>query len=635
MNARTQLPLFEPHSEWQMPEVFPDFRGSKYIGFDTETCDPNLTKYGPGFVRKDAYIAGVSLANERGQKVYLPIAHQNGPNLPKNLVQRYVREVLSDESSIKVGANVLYDLEALKYDLDIDVKGKIYDVLTAEPLIDENQRTYNLDRLGELYTQSGKNMSLLEEAVAAWCPKGSNPRANIWRVPAKYAGFYAEDDAYLPVQIIQKQLKIIENDDLTNIFDLETRLIPCLFYMRRLGVRVDVNRAEQIMGELKKKEAELQAALNREVGMQVNVWSGADLAKAFDKKGEFFPRTASGNPSFEKKWLESNPAPLAQLITKVRSVNRIWSTFIKGTVLEHSYKGRIYCQFHPLKGDDGGAVTGRFSSSNPNLQQIPARDEELAPLVRSLFIPEEDHDWHCDDYSQIEPRLQVHYANIRGHKGAAEAASLYVNDPSTDFHTMTAELTKLPRKKAKNIHLGISYGMGLDSLASNLGTSKEEAKVLREQYNEYMPFLDGISREVNNRAAQVGFIRTIEGRKRRFNQWEPAGFDRKGRPVATKEEALELYGPPVRRADTRKAFNSLVQGSAADVIKKAMVTIYESGILSEVHMHLTVHDELDNSVPKGRKDLGDEVVRMMQNAVKCTVPLKVDNEIGPNWGSCK
>ena len=632
---KTQLPLFEPDSNWRPPSELPNFHGSKFLGFDVETRDPELRSHGPGFIRNKANVVGISLANEDGLKVYLPFGHDDRrDNLDKNLIKRYVKDMLSDPNSIKVGANVLYDSEALKVDLDIDVVGKVLDILVAEPLIDENQKTYNLDRLGEHYEGRGKNYKMLDEALNSFFGKKGN-RGDIWRLPARYVGSYAEDDAMLPVEIIQKQLKKLDEEGLMKIFEIETDVTQILLYMRLKGVPVDVSKAQLVIRDLKKKEQEAQEQLNRMAGLKVNVWAGQDVARAFDSENIPYLKTKQGNPSFEKKWLQDHPSHLAKLIVKVRTINRIWSTFIQGTVLGHHVNGRVHCQFHQLKSDDGGTITGRFSSSNPNLQQVPARDEELAPIVRGLFIPEEGCDWHCDDYSQIEPRLQVHYAHLMHMPGAKEAAEKYIRDPSTDFHQMTADLTGLPRKPAKNIHLGISYGMGVRALAGHLGVSEEEAKKLRAQYNDYMPFLDGISRAVNNRAAQVGFIRTILGRKGRFDQWEPAGFDRRGFPKPTRQEALDEYGPPVRRADTRKAFNKLIQGSAADVIKKAMVDIWRSGVLQYSTMHLTVHDELDFSIPHDNKEVGDEIVHLMSTCIDCSVPLKVDNEVGPSWGEAE
>lgn len=637
----TQLPLFEPASSWSIPETLPDFSGSRYIGFDTETRDEKLKKQGPGFIRGDAYVVGISLADERGQKVYLPIRHQNGKNMPLNLVQRYVKEQLSRPEQIKVGANVLYDQEALKVNLGIDVVGTIHDILVAEPLLDENQRQYNLDRLSGKYLGLGKEYDELKEAVYAYCGKKGDPRSDLWRVPPKHVGRYAEADAVLPVQIIQKQLQQLEEESLMGIFEMETIVTQLLLDMRLIGVPVNIAKAELLLKDLQRREKEWQAELDRIAGVHgINVWSGEHLAKAFTKAGEFFPRTEAGNPSFEKAWLESNPSKLAQAVVQVRKLNRLGSVFVRGTVIEHSVNGRVHCQFHQLKSDDGGTITGRFSSSNPNLQQVPARDEELAPLVRGLFIPEEDCDWHCDDYSQIEPRLQVHYAALRNKPGARDAAKRYREDPNMDFHNMTAALTGLDRRPAKTIHLGLSYGMGFDSLAENLGVSIDEAKELKAQYNQYMPFLQGISNDVNNRAADVGFIRTILGRRGRFPLWEPGGKDengrrRRGRSYPTREEALEAYGPPVQRADTRKAFNKLIQGSAADVIKEAMRRLKQSGVLEYVRLHLQVHDELDLSIPKSMPEVGKEVVHIMETSVECLVPLKVDCEIGPSWGEVK
>ena len=631
-----QLILFEPESNWNPPEVLPDLSSAKYIAFDCETRDPNLKSRGPGGIRKDGHVAGVSLATETGVALYLPIGHQAGGNIDKGLVRRYLKAQLGRENQIKIAANALYDLEWLKCDLDIDVVGPIYDVQGAEPLIDENQRSYSLERISRKYLGDGKNEELLKRALAAFFSKKEADKRNLWRLHSKYVGPYAEADAIQTLNTYLNQEPLLHKEGVWDIFLMEMRLLKAMFYMRMRGVPVDLDRAEQSLLELKKREAAAQKRLNDMTGMRVEVWSANSLQPAFDKLGFYYPRLATGNPSFTADWLNEQTHDLAKSILEVRKTNRMWSTFVKGQVLDHNVNGRVHCQFHANRSDDGGTVTGRFSSSQPNLQQVPSPDKDpvLATFARSLFIPEQGADWHCNDYSQIEPRLQLHYAIIRGKPGADKAARMMVEE-GLDFHTLTANITGLPRKKAKTINLGLSYGMGLDKLANDLGLSVPEAKDILAQYHEGMPFLRSITNEVNKRAETKGYIRTLLGRKRRFERWESGSRDknRGTAPLGSRQEAIEEFGMPVRRAFTHKAFNALIQGSAADVIKKVMVDIFESGVLNEgAAMHLTVHDELDFSVDKGRADIAKKIVEIMQNSVQVSVPLKVDNEVGPSWG---
>lgn len=634
-----QLLLFgAPESSWTPPEVLPDLSNARYIACDTETCDPKLKAEGPGFIRGDAYVAGVSLATDIGHKLYLPIAHggrnRGGMgNLDRSLIVRYLKKQLGNPHQAKVFAHALYDLEALKVDLGVDVAGPIYDIQVAEPLIDENQRTYSLERIARKYLGRGKNEELLTQALNAFFPKNEAHKGSMHRLHSKYVGPYAEDDAHETLEIFLKQLEEIKKQDLERIFGVETRLTPCLLYMRLLGVPVDIPRAERSLTQLQQRERELQNELNRRCGLRVDVWSGNSLKVAYDEAGIQYPKLETGNPSFTKEWLAEQTDDISTTIAQIRKVNRMWSTFVKGQVLDTHVNGRVHCRFHPLRSDDGGAVTGRFSSSGPNLQQVPSpdRDKELAMFARALFIPEAGCDWHCNDFSSVEPRIQLHYALLKKIPGAAEALRLTLE--GFDFHTMTAELTGLPRKQAKVINLARSYGAGPAKIALQMGVSEHEAREVLRQYDEKMPWLKQIIESATRRAEDVGYITTLGGRRRRFELWEPAGYGRKGPAVQTRSQALELYGNPVQRSKTYTAFNGLVQGSAADVIKIVMVEIYESGLLNEgAALHLTVHDELDFSVEQGRGDTAKKIVELMENTVKLKVPLKVDNEVGPNWG---
>ena len=625
-----QLPMFKPVSNWTVPSEFPDLSYAQVIGVDVETHDPELAKNGPGSISKRGRIVGVSLATER-ESFYLPVAHEAGGNLNPKTVLRYVRQQLSNPHQVKVGANILYDLEWLHCDWGVSVAGPVRDVLVNEHLIDENEKLRNLERVSKKYTGVGKDESMLELACAEYFGKKAKTKENLWRLPPEYVGPYAEGDTKNLFAILRAQERIIRDEGLEQSYDIENRLIPMLLEMRLRGVPVDLDQAERIQQQLSQKERDLKVELYREAGRnEINVWSAEDLGRAFDAAGEYYPRTEKTNkPSFTQPWLEAHHSKIAKLVVETRKTNRLKDAFIGNVVLESNIKGRIHCQFN-----QAATVTGRFSSSNPNLQQIPARTEQ-GKLVRSCFVPEEGCDWDCCDYSQIEPRLQVHYAYTRGCRGATDARDRYVNDPSTDFHNMTAGLTGLSRRPAKTIHLGLSYGMGMDSLAYNLAVDLNEAKRLFGQYIGYMPWLPDVSRQAASYAQRHGYITTLLGRRARFPFWEAADYENRDPPVRDEELAKERW-KQIRRAFTHKAFNKLIQMSAATVMKKAMVDYYQSGLARELGVpHLTVHDELDFSVPKDRGHLRREVERIMVNTVQLEVPLKVDIETGPNWRDVK
>jgi DNA polymerase I-like protein with 3'-5' exonuclease and polymerase domains len=312
-------------------------------------------------------------------------------------------------------------------------------------------------------------------------------------------------------------------------------------------------------------------------------------------------------------------------IARAREINKAHTTFID-TIIKHSYKGRIHAEINQLRGDNGGTVTGRFSYSNPNLQQIPARDKDLGPRIRSLFMPEEGHTWGVFDYNQQEPRLVVHYAALQNLYGVDEVLDLYKGG-NADFHTIVADMAEIPRYQAKTINLGLFYGMGKNKLQAELGVSKEKAEELFKQYHNKVPFVKQLMNNVMQRSQENGQIRTLLGRLCRFHLWEPNQFGiHKALPHNT---ALTEHGPGIRRAYTYKALNKLIQGSAADMTKKAMIELHKEGIIP----HIQVHDELDISV-KSEK-YASKIIEIMEDAVTLEVPNKIDYENGPNWGKIK
>jgi DNA polymerase I-like protein with 3'-5' exonuclease and polymerase domains len=316
------------------------------------------------------------------------------------------------------------------------------------------------------------------------------------------------------------------------------------------------------------------------------------------------------------------------MIAKAREINKAHTTFID-TILKFTHKGRIHADINPIRSDQGGTVTGRFSYANPNLQQIPARNKELGPMIRSLFLPEVDHKWGCFDYSQQEPRLVVHYAAttepICFDESVTKIVEEFKND-SVDFHKTVAIMAGISRDQAKTINLGLFYGMGKAKLQAELGlNTKEETEVLFNQYHNNVPFVKELMNKTSQFAQTSGSIGTLLGRRCRFNKWEPATF---GMHTAMSfEEAERTYGRGrIRRAMTYKALNKLIQGSAADMTKKAMLDLYREGIIP----HIQIHDELDISVIDDNQ--AKKIVEIMEGAVTLAIPNKVDYESGETWG---
>ena len=610
---------------------FSELEKSNIIAIDTETCDPRLKTHGPGGFRKDGKLVGISIATDSGYNEYFPIGHRGGGNLNNEKVIDFLDKMLKLNKKY-VFANAIYDMEWLNsHDsrLAFTIDHCIYDIQGIEHLIDENKLKYSLDSMAKRYLKKSKYEVELERAVQAEFGKRAKVKDSLWKLHANYVAEYAKEDALLTLQIFQKQEEIIKKEEIESIVEFESKLINLLFHMRKQGVRININKAEELYHTLEKKQAEVHARLNKLGGGEVNVWANASLKQAYDKNKIEYNYTAKGTPSFTATWLESQVDDISKSILEVRKLDKIRNTFIKNMILEKAVGDRIYCNFNPH-----GTVTGRFSSNYPNLQQVPARDPELGPMIRSLFIPEENSEWVCADYSQQEPRVLVHYASLKNMATAVEAKNQFNNDENTDFHQMVATMAGIPRKQAKTINLGLFYGMGNKKLAAELGLDIDQAYELFNKYHNKVPFVRELSRQVSHVASKRGYIKTLLGRKRRFDLWEPK--DSWGEKPVSKFEAYERYPKQeLKRAMTHTGLNALIQGSSADITKAAMLKIWQSGLLKEIDIKLTIHDELDFSVPQGKQKCLDEAIQLMRNAVDLQVPLKVDVEKGDSWGTAK
>ena len=611
--------VYKPPTEWTPPDAFPtqQLKNAKEIAIDLETRDPRLKELGPGYIRGDGEAVGVSIACD-GFADYFPFAHESGFNFPKKRVLDFVKDVVSEKQD-KVFHNASYDVGWLKNE-GITVQGRIIDTMVVAPLIDENQFWYSLNALGRQYVNEGKTEGELVQAAEEW---GLDPKAEMWRLPSAYVGTYAKQDAALTLKLWNHFKILLEEQNLWNIFELEMNVLPIILDMKQRGVRVDVERAEVLKKKLIIREKNTLQKIKKESGVQeVQLWAANSLSKVFDALKLSYLRTPTGMPSFTKAFLENHSHPVAQLIREAREINKTHSTFID-SILKHEHNGRIHAEIRQLKGETGGTVTGRLSMSNPNLQQVPARNKEIGPLIRSLFLPEKGEKWCSADFSQQEPRILTHYASRSHYDGAETVADAYRNGDA-DFHQEVATLVGIDRKTAKTIGLGIMYGMGKGKLSDQLGVSVEEASSILQRFNTYAPFVRQLADSVMRSANQKGYIKTILGRRCHFDMWEPLKYGM-GRPMKYKE-AVHEYNGEIKRAFVYKALNKLIQGSAADMTKQAMVRCFAAG-----HSPLLqVHDELVFSV-EDEKDV-ENICKLMEEAVSLDVPNKVDAEVGKNWG---
>ena len=619
-----QLSMNFKKSMWSTPSEYKDLSYAKEIAIDLETRDEGIsTRFGAGWATGKGEIVGFAVAVE-GWQGYYPFGHLGGGNMIPAQVKAYMKKICALPCT-KIFHNAQYDVGWLEAS-GIKVKGEIIDTMIAAALIDENRYQYNLNSLSVDYLGEIKAETDLREAAAA---HGVDPKAEMWKLPAEHVGHYAEQDARLTLLLWQRFKQELQTQSLSTIWELEKELLPVLIKMRQRGVRVQVALAEKLKKEMSSQEKEILLAIKKESGKDIDIWAARQIAIAFDKLKISYPRTPkSDEPSFTQNWLINCPHKIAKLIVQAREVNKFHNTFLS-SIMKYQVKGRIHAEINQLRSDSGGTVSGRLSMSNPNLQQVPARNKEFGPKIRSLFIPEEGSKWGSFDYSQQEPRMTVHYAASigNGYEGSNELVEAYANSQA-DFHQTVADLVGIERTQAKTIGLGLMYGMGKNKLALSLGLSKEEAQDLILKYNRKVPFVKLLSERCMQTASEKGVIRTKKGRKCRFDKWETRDFGlHQSEPY---DNAVAKYGRDnIKRAYTYKALNRLIQGSSADQTKQAMLDCYNAGHLPI----LQIHDELCFNV-KDEKH-AKQIKKTMEDSIEFKVPFVVDYGLGNSWGEAK
>ena len=606
------------HSNWAPPTEYPTLDRYEAVAIDLETCDTNLMEMGPGWPRNDGYVIGIAISTG-DFTAYYPIKHVGGGNLDYDKVVNYIKNVCENENIDKIFHNAQYDIGWLST-LGIEVKGNIRDTMVAAALIDENRYSYSLNSMVHEYLGEFKDEKKLKEAAQSF---GLDPKKEMYKMPAIFVGEYAEADARLTYKLHEKLKWEIAKDNLTTIYDIECQLIKVIYNMTKRGVRVDIERAHNLTEKFSKKEKKLLKRIKDIVGFDVEIWAAASIAKAFDAIDLPYDKTEKTQaPSFTKTFLNDHPHDVPRLILQARELNKLRGTFIQ-SIFKYHKDGRIHAHINQIRSDTGGTVSGRFSYNHPNLQQVPSRGQ-FAKDIRGLFIPEHNEMWLKADYSQQEPRILTHWACLVGQPGAQEVKEAYHNS-DLDFHQQTADMAGVERRLAKTIGLGVMYGMGYNKMAKELDIEPAEAKNMLADFRNKVPFMQGMLEAVMNRASSKGVIRTLLGRKCRFDLWEPKQWGvHKALPI---NQAKVEYGDAIKRAGTYKALNRLIQGSAADQTKKAMVDVYKE---LKIIPLIQVHDELDCSV--AGEEQAKKVKDIMENSIELEVPSKVDIDLGDNWG---
>lgn len=622
------LPFMQTEMDWRPTPVvkLPTWPTHGRIAIDVETRDEHLKKLGIG-VRRGGYIVGVSFAIEDGPAYYLPVRHESREdNLDPEKVFAYLRRQAAGFRGSLCGAHLAYDLDYLaEAGVEFPNVEWFRDALIAEPLINEHQKSYSLDAVAQGHGLPGKDEGLLRQTAQDW---GVDPKSGLWQLPGRCVAAYAIGDVLLPLKVLRRQERMIEDQGLWDIYNLESRLLPVLVRMRRRGVRVDFDHLDRVEKWARSETLKALDLVDRETGYRLqpeDVWTAAAMAKPLLKIGVKLEKTEKTEKwSVRDEIFDQIDLPVAKALQRSRKMEKLIGTFV-ASVRRYEVNGRIHGTLNQLKrtGGDGkkkGTITGRLSAADPNLQQQPGRDPEIGPLWRAIYIPDEGKRWACLDYSKQEPRMLVHFAELTNCRGAKEMAERWRADPSMDIYIVLAELTGVSYGHAKTIYLGLSYGMGPAKLCRELGlptkwirkygksieVAGDEGDSLFQQFHHEAPFIRELSMRCQRVSKRRGWIKTVLSRKLHFTRDESGQFEK-----------------------THLGLNKLVQGSSADQTKKAMV----DGDAAGYELQLQVHDEINFSVDNAAQAEG--MADIMMTCVPLQVPSFVVAHVADNWGAAK
>lgn len=575
---------------------------------DIETYDPNLKELGPGDVRKDGYILGVGMySKELNIEGYYDVS------------EPIVKDILADEDILKVFHNAVYDTNWLVNGYGLKINN-VDDTMTRETLLDAYASSYSLDACCVRRGLTGKNKG--DTIDKYWTGKGKAIQ-NLHRIPREIVAKYCIQDCIATYNLWQAQQPLLTAQGLDRANEIEKNLYPVLWLMRKNGIRVDWAYRDKLSKDLNSEYNAGVAELEHKYGIvDLSFSKAAHMEKMWRAEGIPVQTTATGRPSFTKEIIANTHHPLAQKVLRLKKVDKLLGTFIDGSLVTNEVNGKIHCVFYPAKRDDGGTVTGRWSSQHINMQQQP-RDG----WYRDMFIPEENCYLGAFDYKQIEYRVFAHFATG---PGSEEVKSKYNNDPLTDYHQMTVDIMgwndmgKHGRILAKNFSFGSLYGLGLNSFVDRFTPDilhshpeldpddaagiRATAEHLRNEYFGRVPFVKTTCDLIQKVGKNRGYVTTVAGRRQRM----------------PKDNAAY------------KLINYLIQGSAADILKKGMADAYNAGVFNTLIPHLTVHDEVVFSLPKTLEgaEAAIELQKCMENAYKLDVPIAIDTEIGTRWGNC-
>lgn len=585
-------------SSEQIEKFLRIIKEAKEYAYDVET---------DGLDWKRNRVVGYSVS-DGSTSCYIPVAHTGGGNiLDAHRFQQGLQDALGYRSGVVIGHNLKFDvLFSRNHGIDLDGQSLVC-TMVQQALIDEHSPSFALGKVAARYGVTPKQDVKLYEYLSQRfnVPATKDSMAHFYRLSGSdpIAVEYAAGDTLTTYELYQAQRKEIEKQELQRIAEVENKLISPLVAMERRGIAIDVSRVEQVL-----EETNLHIVTNRlelDDHWNTNVRSAAQLEEYFRLSSiADWPITEKGNPSFTQSYLSETDQGLK--ILDVKKFEHFLNAFLIPFMSKHIYNGAIHTSFNQVKNDDYGTVTGRLSSSDPNMQQISKRDREIGKLFRSMFIARPGYFLAEIDYSQAEPRLYSHYSK------EPRLLQGYNATPFIDMHSIVSDMMHVNRDRAKVINLAILYMMGVAKLARSLKITEEEAYSYLIQWYNLFPFVKDWRKFATTVAEQRGFVRTILGRRRRFP--DPRG--------------------------AYKAPNAIIQGGSADILKYKIVEVaeYIRSLPSDtIHMLLNIHDAIVFEVQDselGKAALA-ECKRIMENVnngpFRLLVPFIGECKTGKRW----
>ena len=588
---------------------YPNLRSEEIIAIDIETFDSLLKTHGPNYpstrLESSAYVLGVAIAT-RTHAEYYNLGHVNrtntdqAANIAKN--KAYIQEVF-DSPNKKIGANLAYELAFYP-----NIQGELIDVLGAEYNIEQNKLIYSLESLLSKYVgETKQDNKTIAVAERMGCFKGkqkdkrTDARPFLYLMDYEDVRDYALGDVRYLFDIWEKQQKKVHMET----FQLDMDMLRVCDMMFRNGTPIDMDALDTHIIAFEKEIQHKQNQITDVLGQGININSNKQLKEAYDHNGfSYIVEEKTGNAKFKEEFLREYKDPISPLLLEYSKTKKILDGQLlkcKNLLIERNGITKVHGQFKPIltHKNNGGTVSGRITSKNPNIQG-------MAKQIKNIFVPLPEHTWGSIDLSQIEYRSLVHFAVGRG---AEEARFAYNQNPDTDYHQFVMDLTGLDRKQAKICNFLSVYRGGVNALAKQAKCSYSRAKALQEIYFSKLPFVKETAKAAEMHANRYGKIKTLLGRELHFRD--------------SREEW--------------KAFSWVNQGSAAEILKKGLQKAYKEGLFDILTLHNSVHDENNVSIPPIPEGMQafEQLQNCMETAVKMRVPIRSEAATGKNWQKCK